>query len=436
MGRAKIPREVELKVTGIGEDGHGTGLHGERGVRIKNGLPGETVTARVLRRRAGEWLTEAITIEAPASERQSPPCRYFPRCGGCVVQHLEYSAQLSLKEAGLREALHAEHVPVPAFEAPVHGPRFHYRTKARFGVRVVSGEVLVGFRESFSNRVGRMNDCLTLTPALSALLAPLKILIGRLSFPDRIPQVEVAAGEDACAFILRHLEPLTDEDKLLIADFAGAWSVRAFTQSGGYDTVTPASVAAAEPYLSYLNEDYGLHFLFRPMDFTQVNLAMNRKLVRAAIAGLAAPTGARVLDLFCGIGNFSLALAATGLQVTGLEAAADAIVRAELNAGHNGLSERCEFAVQDLYDADCLDLGQAEFILLDPPRSGAGPNLAPWLEAAGAKRIAYVSCSPKSFAADAAVLKNAGFELERLGIYDMFPNTAHVETLGIFQKRW
>ena len=381
-------------------------------------------------------MTEALQVDQASPNRRLPACAFFPRCGGCAVQHLDYPMQLRLKERGLREALAAHHVNAPPLQPAVSGPRFNYRTKARLGVRVVGGEVLVGFRETFSNRVGRMTDCLTLTSQISALLTPLKALIGSLSCPDRIPQVEVAAGDQSTAMILRHLEPLTEADLTLIAEFSERLGVRAHTQSGGYGTVAAASDSAREPYLGYLNPDFGLHFLFRPTDFTQVNLAMNRKLVRAAVAGLQAPAGAKVLDLFCGIGNFSLALASAGLRVRGLEAGADSVARAEMNARHNGLSDRCEFEVQDLYDADCLNLGRADCILLDPPRSGAGPNLSGWLETTGARRVAYVSCSPKSFAADAAVLDQAGFDLVKVGIYDMFPNTVHVETLGIFQKRW
>jgi 23S rRNA (uracil1939-C5)-methyltransferase len=431
-----MPKEVEIQVSGIGDDGYGTGRSGARTIRVKNGLSGETVTARVLKRRKGEWLSEAIDIADPSADRQPSACAYFPRCGGCAVQHLNYPAQLDLKEHGLREALAANGVQAKAFAKPVFGPRFNYRTKARFGVRVVGGEVLVGFRETFSNRVGRITECLTLVEPLSELLVPLKQLIAGLSSPLRIPQVEVAAGDTDTAIILRHLEPLSDSDRRAISDFSRACGVRTYTQSGGYETVTPASESAERPYLGYQNRDYGLHFLFAPTDFTQVNLAMNQKLVRAAVNGLAAPAGSRVLDLFCGIGNFSLALASTGLEVRGLEASANSIERAEMNARHNRLSRQCEFTVQDLYDADCLNLGQAEYILLDPPRSGAGPNLSAWLEGTGARRVAYVSCSPKSFAQDARVFIDAGFELEQAGIYDMFPNTAHVETLGIFQKSW
>ncbi len=431
-----MPREIQVAISTLDGDGCGGASVGERRVRIKNGLPGETVSARVLKRRKGEWLAEAFEIATPSADRRSAACRYFPRCGGCSMQHLDYARQLALKEDGLRQALSENGVVPVSFEQPVHGPRFNYRTKARLGVRVVGGEVLVGFRESFGNRVGRMTECLTLTEPLSRLLVPLKQLIAELSAPGRIPQVELAGGDAEAAIILRHLDPLTEADRNAIASFSREHGIRVYTQSGGYDTVLPASASATEPYLGYANPDFGLHFLFTPMDFTQVNLSMNRKLVQSAVLGIDARPGERVLDLFCGIGNFSLPLAASGYQVVGLEASAPAIERAGMNARHNGLSERCEFAVQDLYHADCLNPGQADYLVLDPPRSGAGPNLPAWLQTTGAKRVVYVSCSPASFAKDARILASAGFVLEQVGIYDMFPNTAHVETLGIFQRPW
>lgn len=352
------------------------------------------------------------------------------------MQHLDYRRQLDLKEARLLAALEGAGV-VPARVAPkTSGPCYHYRSKARLGVRVVGGEVLVGFRESFSSRVARMDACPTLVPALSALLVPLRSLIAGLSRPDRVPQVELAAGDHAVAIVLRHLTPLTPADQELIAGFGEDHGVRCYTQEGGYETVAPASRAAEEPYLGYGNPDFGLHFCFRPTDFTQVNMAMNRQLVRTAVDALAAPPGSRVLDLFCGIGNFSLALAARGLLVHGLEGSAEAIERARLNAQRNGLQGRCEFAVQDLYDAGSPGSRTAEYVLLDPPRSGAGPNLEAWLAAGDVLRMVYVSCSPASFAADAATLAASGYVLEQVGIFDMFPHTAHVETLGVFQKRW
>jgi 23S rRNA (uracil1939-C5)-methyltransferase len=455
---------VEVRIDAVTSDGFGQGLVGERTVRVKNALPGESVRARVLKRRKGEWLSEAFEVHDQSALRSKPACVSYPRCGGCAMAHISYAAQVELKEQHLLDALAQHGVQPGCLNAATVGPQFNYRTKARFGVRVVAGQTLVGFRESFSNRVGRMNACLTLVPRLSALIEPLKLLISQLSCPGRIPQIEVAAGDSSCALIIRHLEPLSALDLTRIEDFARTQNVDCFGQSAGYDSValiasccpaaafgqagvqTSAECAvettgkdagdSAERYLSYSNPDYGVHFLFRPMDFTQVNLTMNRQLVRAAIAGLSAPKGTRVLDLFCGIGNFSLALAASGLEVTGLESSAESIDRARLNAARNGLQARCEFAVQDLYDAGCLNPGRAPYVLLDPPRSGAGPNLQSWVRAGWVERIAYVSCSPESFAADAAVLIRAGFELEQAGIFDMFPHTAHVETLGVFQRKW
>lgn len=434
--RSKAPRIIELHVDELGADGYGSGSFGERPVKVKNALPGERVNARVLKRRKGLWMAEAFVVEQPATLRIDPPCRYYPRCGGCAMQHMTYESQVELKQQLLLSELAASGVEPLQVNAPTVGPRLNYRTKARLGVRFVGGQVLAGFRESFSNRVGRMESCLTLVPEVSDLLTPLKFLIAGLSCPDKIPQVEVAAGDDSLALIIRHLETLTDQDTRLIEAFAVQHRVKVFGQSGGMDTVRPLSPSACRPLLGYGNPDFGLHFEFLATDFTQVNLMMNRLLVRAALSGLRAQSGERVLDLFCGIGNFSLALAASNQRVLGLEASESAIDRARDNAKRNQLDGRCEFAVRDLYDPDCQNLGRAPYILLDPPRSGAGPNLLSWIRSSGSERIAYVSCSPVSFASDASVLAQNGYQLEQVGIFDMFPHTMHVETLGIFAKQW
>lgn len=416
-------------------DGLGMATVGDRRLRVKNALPGELAQARILKRRSGEWLAEAHRIDSASPDRTRPACPYYPRCGGCVLQHLETDRQMALKTSRLLGLLSHQGVTPERVNDPTLGPRYHYRSKARFGVRVVGGQVLVGFRETFSNRVGRMASCLTLTTGLARLPGALKGLIAGLSAPHCIPQVEVAEGTDACAMILRHLEPFTEEDRRRIEAFSKDEGVRCYGQSGGYETVEPLSTNARERYLGYANSEFGLHFLFDPRDFTQVNLEMNTKLVRAAVTGLNAPGDASVLDLFCGIGNFSLALASAGCRVRGVEASQASIDRAAMNACHNGLERWCEFAQMDLYDADCLEPGLAAFMVLDPPRSGAGPNLSGWLRSAVVERVAYVSCSPESFASDAGVLCRAGFSLEQVGIFDMFPHTAHVETLGIFQRR-
>ena len=426
-------------IDAIDHEGFGQATYGEQGerpLRIKNALPDEAVRARVVKRRKGVWHAEAFEIASQSAARVVPGCVYFPRCGGCAMQHLDYERQIALKEDHLHAEL-ARHGVVPGRVNPATlGPRFNYRSKARFGVRVVGGEVLVGFRETLSNRVARMDACLTLTRPLALLPGSLKALIAELSCPERIPQVEVAAGDESAAIILRHLDPLTENDVERIEAFSLEQGVRVYGQSAGYYSVIALSSSAAEEYLSYGNPDFGIHFRFRPTDFTQVNMDMNRKLVRAAVAALEPRSTGVILDLFAGIGNFSLALAARGFRVRGFEAAAESIERARMNARHNALEARCEFEVRDLYHADCLDLGRAASMVLDPPRSGAGPNLDSWTRSSGVERIAYVSCSPASFASDAATLLRAGFDLSEVGIFDMFPHTAHVETLGIFQKQW
>ncbi len=433
-----------MEVAELGSDGFGVadtsdspanGVTLERKIRVKNALPGERVEAKVLKRRRGLWLAEAQTVLSSHSPaRVVPPCSNFPRCGGCAMQHLNYAEQILLKQRRLEHALTESGVVPLSWSAPRLGPRLHYRTKARFGVRLVADRVLVGFRESFSNRVGRMDDCRTLIPAFSDLLPDLKDVLTRISIPAQIPQIEVAAGDTTRALLVRHLADFTMEDRASLVEFAERHDVSLFSQPGGYDSIQPMNRLTDSPFLGYANPDYGLYFRFLPWDFTQVNLAMNRSLVQSALLALAVEPGEVVVDLFCGIGNFSLPLAIAGANVRGLEASAGAVERAEMNARLNGLDSRCEFLKLDLYDPACQSLGEARYLLLDPPRSGAGENLGPWLAASRPERAVYVSCDPNSFATDAATFKQHGYALQQVGIYDMFPHTAHVETLGLFVR--
>jgi 23S rRNA (uracil1939-C5)-methyltransferase len=246
--------------------------------------------------------------------------------------------------------------------------------------------------------------------------------------------VEVAGGDREFAVLVRHLDPLGERDHELLAAFAAATGIRVFLQPGGYDTVAPLHDGTPR-HLDYLNPELGLRFRFLPTDFIQVNPYVNRMLVRNALLAMGPLDGRVAVDLFCGIGNFSLALARTGARVYGYEHAATAVQQAVDNAADNGLSGRAEFAVADLYDSRCASLPEADVMLLDPPRSGAGINLERWVASPRLQRIAYVSCSPQSFASDAARLQAAGYVLKEAGIFDMFPHTAHVETLGLFQRR-
>lgn len=428
------PREIDTAIVSLTGDGLGEGSFDGRTIRARNALPGESVTMRVLKRRRGVWFGEADTPAAPASTRRRPACPNYPRCGGCAMQHLAYPAQLRHKTAGLERLLRDHGVAPLRLRAPVSGPQYHYRYKARLGVRVVGGEVLVGFREGFSNRVARMSDCKTLALPFARMLPTLQHTLAALDEPERIPQVELSGGDRAFAVIVRHLNELSGRDVEQLRGFARDSGMHVYLQPGGYDSVAPLDRELAPAPLSYANPDFGLCFEFLPADFTQVNPYMNLELVRAALLALAPRPEAAANDLFCGIGNFSLALARRGLRVRGFESSAGAVTRARANARLNALGAQAEFAVADLYDSRCPELPEAEYLLLDPPRSGAGPNLERWASSSMLERIVYVSCNPRTFASDSARLQRLGFTLQDVGVFDMFPHTAHVETLGCFVR--
>jgi 23S rRNA (uracil1939-C5)-methyltransferase len=345
-----------------------------------------------------------------------------------------YAEQLRFKQSGLLALLEKQGVEPARVEAPVHGPITGYRHKARLGVRCIGDEVLVGFRESFSSRVRRMDECLNLAPRLSALMVPLKAAISRLSIRERVPQIEVASGDEGVAVVVRHLEPLVGSDADVLIDMAETTDVRLYSQPGGYDSVRRLYPQSGSDLLSYSLEAFGLNLLFHPMEFTQVNPYVNRLLVQAALVNAGGLSGKRLIDLFCGIGNFSLAFARYGAQVRGYEGDISLTRRAKENAHRNGVSAQCEFYAKDLYDRDASEVGDADILVLDPPRSGAGDNLRTWA-AGDVETVVYVSCKPETFATDARILHERGYRLERVGIYDMFPQTSHVETLGVFRRQ-
>lgn len=432
---SRPPREVEVAITDLSEEGLGAGVAEARVLKVRNALPGEQVGALVRKRRHGTWYAEAYRHAVASPHRVSAPCAAFPRCGGCVMQHLAYQQQLEHKQRTVLRLLAEQYISTYTLRKPVSGPRLHYRHKARLGARMVDGTLLLGFREAFSNRIARMTDCKTLALPLAQALPALQQTLTALSIAERIPQVEVACGDRETSFIIRHMAPLTPEDEARLAGFANAPGRRLYLQPQGYDSIMALPPASGWRYLSYGNADFGLSFQFLPTDFTQVNPSINRLLVRAAVLALGVAAGDRVGDLFCGIGNFSLALARAGARVTGFESGEGAVVRARHNAGLNGLQALTEFAVMDLYDPASAALPDLDLLLLDPPRSGAGPNLRAWASGGSVRRVAYVSCNPATFATDAVVLRECGFELAELGVYDMFPHTAHIETLGLFLRR-
>lgn len=440
MARKRFPPTMELNIESLDVEGIGLARFGEKQVRVKGALPGEQLVARTVGKRKGAALSVAEEItENPSPLRTPAPCEFFPRCGGCALQHMSYAAQLEHKQAGLLAALATNEVSYTTLTPAVASPQFGYRRKARLGVRRLHEMQLVGFREAFGGRIVKMTHCLALAAPFDKLLAPLAELVSQLSIPASVPQIETAAGDTEQAILVRHLEPLTAADARLLGEFEQTHNLWVYTQAGGYDSVQP--LRAEAPLLGYSMPDFDLSLEFAITDFVQVNAHINNALVEAVCAALKPSPDKRIGDLFCGIGNFSLPLARSGAEVRGWEASEVGIERARHNAARNELSANTHFEVADLYNLPgdkkqtlpIANVTNLEALVLDPPRSGAGPALSSWLDP-GVAEVAYVSCNPVTFASDARVLLDHGFVLDEVGIYDMFPHTAHVETLGIFRR--
>jgi 23S rRNA (uracil1939-C5)-methyltransferase len=359
------------------------------------------------------------------------------------LQHLEPAAQVAVKQRVLEDALwHIGRVRADQILAPILGLPWGYRHRARLSVRNVprKGGVLVGFHERKSSFVADMTSCLVVPQRISALLPELRLLIGTLSVHDRLPQIELAIGEDEAGapvdvLVLRHLAPLTASDERALREFAERYAVDLYLQAAGPASVRPLSPPARR--LAYTLPDFDLTIDFAPTDFTQVNASMNRVLVRRAISLLEPKPGEAVADFFCGVGNFTLPIARRGASVIGVDGSRELVRRAEANAVGNGLADRTRFVVADLFQTTCASieaLGPLDKILLDPPREGA-IELVKALPEERLTRIVYVSCNPATLARDAVVLVGRmGFTLAAAGVANMFPHTAHVESIALFTR--
>jgi 23S rRNA (uracil1939-C5)-methyltransferase len=335
----------------------------------------------------------------------------------------------------LEDALwHIGKVRAEALLSPIHGPAWGYRRRARLSVRFVEGRggALVGFRERKSTHVADITSCDILPPAVSALLVPLRGLVGGLSIRDRVPQIEVAVGEAVTVLVLRVLEQPSQADEAALKRFADAHGVQLWLQPGGPDSARPLHPLDSPP-LYYGLPEFGVRIHFAPTDFTQVNYEVNAILVRRAVRLLAPRPGERILDLFCGLGNFALPIARCGAEVIGVDGHAGLVERARENARRNGVA--VEFAVADLFDpAACAGLPRCDGMLLDPPREGA-IEIIKALDDNAPGRILYVSCDPATLARDAGVLvQRKGYGLAVAGVANMFPHTGHVESSALFLR--
>lgn len=434
------PAELTLAIEALDHEAQGVARHEGKVVFVEGALPGETVRARVVRRKTQFDQAELLGVLLPGPSRVQPRCPHFGVCGGCNMQHADPAAQMAFKQRILEDNLARIGRVRPQLVLPaLQGPAWGYRQRARLSVRLVQkkGRVLVGFHEKRSSFVADMHQCPVLPPKISQLIDPLRELIMALSIRDRLPQVEVACGQMLDALVLRVLEPLTTADEALLRTFAERYQVQLWLQSKGPDSARPFHPLRAPP-LSYSLPEFGITVPFGPTEFTQVNAAVNRVLVGRAVRMLDPQPGERVVDLFSGLGNFTLALARSGAQVLGVEGSAALVARAQQNAAGNGLTACTRFETSNLFEADVdslAALGPVDKLLIDPPRDGAVEVVKHLGGAFAPRRIVYVSCSPATLARDAGILvQQQGYELKAAGVVNMFPHTAHVESIALFEK--
>lgn len=412
-------------------------VHAGKTAFVAGALPGEQVRFRRVRRRKRH--DEAILLEVlePASGRTVPRCPHFGVCGGCALQHLAPERQLEAKQAELRDSLERlGRVQPGAWLDPIRGPVWGYRRRARLGARFVpkKGRALVGFRERLAPYIAALERCEVLAEPMGRLIAPLSALLTQLSVREHLPQIELAVADNATALVLRLLRAPSAQDLEQLRDFEQRHSVRLYTQTGGPESITRMSPAAEESPLRYRLAEFELELEFEPTDFIQVNGPVNASLVGRAVSLLELSADARVLDLYCGLGNFTLPLARRAQQVLGVEGEARLVERARHNARLNQL-HNVSFVTADLatpLDPQLPWLAQPfTHVILDPPRAGAR-DVMRTIARIHPRRVLYISCHPGSLARDVGSLVHEhGFALEAAGVVDMFPHTTHVESLAL-----
>jgi 23S rRNA (uracil1939-C5)-methyltransferase len=451
--------EEEGVVAAITHEGEGI-VRGGKTAFVAGALPGERIRFRRTKRHKQHDDARLIEVLESAASRAQPRCAHFGVCGGCALQHLAPEAQLAAKEQELRDNFErVAHVMPDEWLPPLRGPVWNYRRRARLGAKYVTkkGRVVVGFRERLSPYVAALDRCEVLASPADALMAPLSEMLTSLSIRERLPQIEVAVGDKAIALVMRVLTAPTPEDLGKLALFERSHSVRIYLQPAGLDSVhrlvhrtgedaqpaeeaRPGEEAPAEPPLTYALPAFGLTLEFLPTDFIQINAAVNEALVTRAVELLAPDPDSQVLDLFCGLGNFTLPLARRAGKVIGVEGDRDLVQRAAANARRNGI-ETAEFHVADLSKSPGETPSTApawakhpfDRILMDPPRAGAREML-PTVARLAPKRVLYISCHPGSLARDTGMLVHQyGFRLRAAGVLDMFPHTTHVESLALFE---
>lgn len=439
MGRRKRREPETATITGVTHDGRGIADTEGKKVFVAGALEGETVTYQRRKFRRNFDEAELLEVHEASADRIEAKCEAFGRCGGCSLQHITPGHQRDIKEQTLRDNLERIGRVTPrTWLEPMTGPVWNYRRRARLAVKDVHGKgrVLVGFRERHAPFITDMQRCEVLATPIDSMLTDLSDLIGALSISARLPQIEVAVAENDIALVFRVLDPPTDADLDRFRQFGKTHALRIYLQTGGLDSVALLYPDAVEEPLYYSLPEFDIRVDFEPVDFVQVNSDINQRMVHFAIEQLQAGPEDRVLDLFCGIGNFSLPLARTAGAVLGVEGEKSLTERAARNARRNGL-DNAGFRVADLSKIDGSENWVKEGcdrMLLDPARSGAA-EVVTRMDLFGPQRIVYVSCHPGTLARDAGTLVHEmGYRLQSAGIIDMFPHTAHVESIAVFTK--
>lgn len=426
---------MKLHIDSLDAEGRGVARNDEgKVVFVEGALPGEQVEAALIDERAAFDLARMVAVLEPSSGRRVPRCPYFGTCGGCATQHADARTQVAAKQRWLEDCLaRIGKVKPEAMLPPIYGQEWNYRQRARLSARFVPkrGGALVGFRERRSTFVAEMRSCDVLPERISQLIPKLRVLVNDLSIRQRLPQIELAGGDEAEVLVIRHLDPLTEDDEAILRAFAEDAGVWVWLQPRGPDSAHPFHPANGRQ-LFYSLPEFGVRIAFHPTDFTQVNHGVNRLLVSRAVRLLDAQPGERIADVFSGLGNFALPIATRGAHVLGLEGSEPLVARARENAAANGLS--AEFRVANLFEPGFEALGPFDKLLLDPPREGA-VAVVKSLPETWPRRIVYVSCDPATLARDAAVLVHTkGFRLAAAGVVNMFPHTAHVESIALFER--
>lgn len=428
------------RIDNLSHDGKGIARINGKATFIQGALPDETVEFQYTRVKKDFDEGRLLTVIEPSSLRIEPKCPHYSMCGGCSLQHMDEKKQIQFKQEQLLDLLNRYgHTAPQEILPPLTANLWNYRNKARLSVRYVEkkGSSMVGFRERNNPRyITEISQCPVLNAKVDADIIHLRQLIDEMEDKHCIAQIEVAAGEDTIALIFRNLEPLSAHDERVIKQFAEQYHYKIFLQPGGPDSVYCFYPPNASDYLTYKLPDFELVFSFHPTDFTQVNSELNRKMVKQAIEMMDLKNSDKVLDLFCGLGNFSLPMATSCSKVVGVEGSKTMVERAYMNAKLNNISNVDFYAanLDDINEVSQLVSHSFNKLLIDPPRSGA-LEVVKQIDILNPELIVYVSCNPVTLARDTDVLVNQKqYKLIKAGVMDMFPHTAHVESIALFEK--